>query len=210
MSKLYSILLTACLAISFAACSDDDCEALHLNDLAHYPNVLKGTFPTEDIVLNLGETLTITPELLHPEGAFYSWMINGEEVFKEQTFTYKIEKPCRADLSCVISNQYGKVEMNVRFSSKHDFSKGFFYLIANTVNFYDTEKGINYEDCYGSLNNGKKLNVDNPNAFSQDGKFYVLSNSNATNQDHLYVINAQTLFMKNRLSCPRICMGWSR
>ena len=69
MNKLYTTLLIACLAAGFTACNDDDCEDLHLGNLAHYPNVLKGTFPTESQVLELGETLEITPELLNPEGA---------------------------------------------------------------------------------------------------------------------------------------------
>ena len=66
MNKLHSILLIACVSIGFASCSDDDCEDLHLDNLAHYPNVLKGTFPTENQVLNMGETLEITPKLLNP------------------------------------------------------------------------------------------------------------------------------------------------
>ena len=45
MNKLYTTLLIACLAAGFTACNDDDCEDLHLGNLAHYPNVLKGTFP---------------------------------------------------------------------------------------------------------------------------------------------------------------------
>ena len=53
MNKLYTTLLIACLAAGFTACNDDDCEDLHLGNLAHYPNVLKGTFPTESQVLEL-------------------------------------------------------------------------------------------------------------------------------------------------------------
>lgn len=64
MNKLYTTLLIACIAVGFTACNDDDCDDLHLGNLANYPNVLKGTFPTEDQVLELGETLEITPELL--------------------------------------------------------------------------------------------------------------------------------------------------
>lgn len=41
MNKLYTTLLIACLAAGFTACNDDDCEDLHLGNLAHYPNVLK-------------------------------------------------------------------------------------------------------------------------------------------------------------------------
>lgn len=74
MNKLYTTLLIACLAAGFTACNDDDCEDLHLGNLAHYPNVLKGTFPTESQVLELGETLEITPELLNPEEApIHGW-----------------------------------------------------------------------------------------------------------------------------------------
>lgn len=89
MNKLYTTLLIACLAAGFTACNDDDCEDLHLGNLAHYPNVLKGTFPTESQVLELGETLEITPELLNPEGATYSWLVNGKEYSTEPTFSYK-------------------------------------------------------------------------------------------------------------------------
>ena len=37
MNKLYTTLLIACLAAGFTACNDDDCEDLHLGNLAHYP-----------------------------------------------------------------------------------------------------------------------------------------------------------------------------
>ena len=74
MNKLYTTLLIACLAAGFTACNDDDCEDLHLGNLAHYPNVLKGTFPTESQVLELGETLEITPELLiRKEPPIHGW-----------------------------------------------------------------------------------------------------------------------------------------
>lgn len=78
MNKLYTTLLIACIAVGFTACNDDNCDDLHLGNLANYPNVLKGTFPTEDQVLELGETLEITPELLNPEDATYSWLLNGK------------------------------------------------------------------------------------------------------------------------------------
>ena len=83
MNKLYTTLLIACIAVGFTACNDDDCDDLHLGNLANYPNVLKGTFPTEDQVLELGETLEITPELLNPEDATYSWLLNGKEISTE-------------------------------------------------------------------------------------------------------------------------------
>ena len=132
MNKLYTTLLIACLAAGFTACNDDDCEDLHLGNLAHYPNVLKGTFPTESQVLELGETLEITPELLNPEGATYSWLVNGKEYSTEPTFSYKIDNPCRADLTCIIKNKYGKVEMSTSFSSNHNFSKGLTHVNSNS------------------------------------------------------------------------------
>ena len=177
MNKLYTTLLIACLAAGFTACNDDDCEDLHLGNLAHYPNVLKGTFPTESQVLELGETLEITPELLNPEGATYSWLVNGKEYSTEPTFSYKIDNPCRADLTCIIKNKYGKVEMSTSFSSNHNFSKGFFYVADGTFNFYDTEKKTAYQDCYASLNAGKTLgigNYDSANIIHSNGKFYLL------------------------------------
>lgn len=45
MNKLYTTLLIACIAVGFTACNDDDCDDLHLGNLANYPNVLKGTIP---------------------------------------------------------------------------------------------------------------------------------------------------------------------
>lgn len=200
MNKLYTALLIACVTIGFTACNDDDCDDLHLGNLAHYPNVLKGTFPTEDQVLELGETLEITPELLNPEEASYSWLLNGEEVSTKQTFTYKVENPCRADLTCIIQNKYGKVEMNTSFRSNHDFSKGFFYIADGTFNFYDTKKKTIYPDCYGSLNAGKTLGIgsyDSANISYSNGKFYLLVGTSTSNKDHFYVIDAKTLYYEN-------------
>ena len=54
MNKLYTTLLIACLAAGFTACNDDDCEDLHLGNLAHYPNVPVSythlTLPTNSLV----------------------------------------------------------------------------------------------------------------------------------------------------------------
>lgn len=197
MNKLYATIATACIAMGFAACSDDDCYNLHLDNLAHYPNVLKGTFPTENVTMEIGETLTITPELLEPDGAVFSWLVNGEEVSTEPTFSYTIEKPCRGDLTCVIQNQYGKVEMSTTFASNHDFSKGFFYVADKTFNFYDSEKEVVYQDCYSSLNAGKTLNIGNydvVNIRQNNGKIYVLVGSSTSNIDHFYAIDGQTLY----------------
>lgn len=201
MNKLYSTLFIALMAVCFTACNnDDDCEELHLDNLANYPNVLKGTFPTESQILEMGETLEITPELLNPEGATYSWLINGTEVSTEPTFSYKVEKPCYADLKCIITNKYGKVEMNTSFGSNHDFSKGFFYFADGTFNFYDTEKKVTYPDCYSSLNAGKTLgigNYDSANISFHNGKLYLLVKTSTSNIDHLYVIDAKTLHYEN-------------
>lgn len=200
MNKLYTTLLIACLAAGFTACNDDDCEDLHLGNLAHYPNVLKGTFPTESQVLELGETLEITPELLNPEGATYSWLVNGKEYSTEPTFSYKIDNPCRADLTCIIKNKYGKVEMSTSFSSNHNFSKGFFYVADGTFNFYDTEKKTAYQDCYASLNAGKTLgigNYDSANIIHSNGKFYLLVGTSTSNRDHFYIVDAKTLYYEN-------------
>lgn len=198
MNKLHSTLFIALMAVCFTACNnDDDCEELHLGNLANYPNVLKGTFPTENQILEMGETLEITPELLNPEGATYSWLVNGEEVSTDPTFSYKIEKPCHAELTCIITNKYGKVEMSTSFGSNHDFSKGFFYFADGTFNFYDSEKKVTYQDCYGSLNGGKTLgmgNYDSANISYSNGKFYLLVKTSSTNVDHFFVIDAKTLY----------------
>lgn len=204
MNKLYSTLFIAIMAVGFTACNnDDDCEELHLGNLANYPNVLKGTFPTENQILEMGETLEITPELLNPEGATYAWLMNGTEVSTEPAFSYKIEKPCYADLKCIITNKYGKIEMSTTFGSNHDFSKGFFYFADGTFNFYDTEKKVAYTDCYSSLNAGKTLgmgNYDSANISYHNGKFYLLKKTSTSNIDHLYVIDAKTLNYENSSS----------
>lgn len=204
MNKLYSTLFIAIMAVCFTACNnDDDCEELHLGNLANYPNVLKGTFPTENQILEMGETLEITPELLNPEGATYSWLMNGTEVSTDPTFSYKIEKPCYADLKCIITNKYGKVEMSTSFGSNHDFSKGFFYFANGTFNFYDTEKKVTYADCYSSLNAGKTLGIGNYDSAIisyHNGKFYLLKKTSTSNIEHFYVIDAKTLHHENSAS----------
>lgn len=201
MNKLYSTLFIAIMAVYFTACNnDDDCEELHLGNLANYPNVLKGTFPTESQILEMGETLEITPELLNPEGATYSWLINGTEVSTEPTFSYKVEKPCYADLKCIITNKYGKVEMSTSFGSNHDFSRGFFYFADGTFNFYDSEKKVTYQDCYGSINAGKTFgigNYDSANISYHNGKFYVLAKISTSNKDQFFVVDAKTLYYEN-------------
>lgn len=196
MNKIgYILLLIGCLA-GFTAC-EEDCDETHINNLAHFPNVLKGSFPTEAQVLEIGEEITIDPALVDSTNARFSWVVNGTEVSTDTTFTYKIEKPCHAQIVCTIQNPYGSVEMKTTVSSKHDFSKGFFYVANGTFNFYDTEKEAAYENCYGSLNAEAKFSDKSLEVAAANGKFYVLSKSSASNVEHFYVLDAQTLSYEN-------------
>lgn len=208
MNKLYSILLMGLLTAGFTAC-DEECDNLHLGNLAHYPNVLKGSFPTESQLLEIGEELTIDPALLDSVGARYSWVIDGTEVSTDTTFTYKVDKPSKAEIVCIIQNPYGSIEMKVTVGSNHDFAKGFFYVADGTFNFYDTEKKTAYEDCYGSLNAGAQFSDSDLEICAANGKFYVLSASNASNLEHFYVIDAQTLSYENSASIDAGLSGLS-
>ena len=199
MNKLYSALLVGLLTIGFTAC-DEECDNLHRDNLAHYPNVLKGSFPTEAQVLEIGQEVTIDPALVDSANARYSWVVNGVEVSTDTTYTYKVDKPCREELVCIIKNPYGSVEMKTTIRSNHDFSKGFFYIANGTFNFYDTEKKAAYPDCYGSLNAGSKFSDKKLEVRSANGKFYVLSSSSATNLEHFYVLDAKTLNYENSAS----------
>lgn len=196
MNKIGSILLLiGCLA-GFTAC-EEDCDATHITNLAHFPNVLKGSFPTEGQVLEIGQEVTIDPALVDSTNARFSWVVNGTEVSTDTVFTYKVENPSRAEIVCTIKNPYGSVEMKTTISSKHDFSKGFFYVANGTFNFYDTEKKTAYENCYGSLNANAKFSDKSLEIAATNGKFYVLSKSSATNLEHFYVVDAKTLSYEN-------------
>lgn len=196
MNKISSILLLiGCLA-GFTAC-EEDCTDTHITNLAHFPNVLKGSFPTEGQVLEIGSEVTIDPALIDSTNARFSWVVNGTEVSTDTTFTYKVEGPCRAEIVCTIKNPFGSVEMKTTVSSKHDFSKGFFYVANGTFNFYDTEKKAAYENCYGSLNANAKFSEKSLEIVAANGKFYVLSKSSATNVKHFYVVDAKTLSYEN-------------
>lgn len=125
MNKIYTLFLTAFLAVGFLACEDDDCDQLHIDtDMMGIPTVLKGSFPVGTLTPAVGDSIVFAPQLLDTAGVTYAWKLNGKEVSSDSAFTYKIEKPCRAKVVCTLKNTKGEVILEADIVSKNDLSKG--------------------------------------------------------------------------------------
>lgn len=199
MKTIHTLLLGG--ALLAAACSDD-CDLTHIDsDLARYPQLVAGSFPSGDIRLAIGQTLTLAPETLNPEGVVYSWQLNGSEPVEGDTFTYTPEGPFRGELSCTAANDYGRATWRGTIRTTHDFAKGFFFAAGECLHFRDTDAAKSYTDVVASLNFGKTLLNDpsyNRLSFARmGGRLLAYTKTSTSNEDHLFVLDAATLYLED-------------
>ena len=63
--KLFKTLLFIITAFVIVSCSKDDCDLDHIDKLQGLPALKAGTFPEEDLTLNVGEQYVYAPCLLY-------------------------------------------------------------------------------------------------------------------------------------------------
>lgn len=198
--NIYTILAAAVVLFALSAC-EKDCNDTHINEgLMKYPTLLEGSFPVEVLHPALGDSIIFAPVLLDTTGARYQWILDGKEVSSDSVFVFKADQPCRGNIICRISNDYGSVEVTAEVVSAHDFSKGFFIQEQSTISFYDTSRGKLYRDCYGSLNGGAKMasgNYDRIMLSMEGGRIYAAVSTSTSNRDHVYMIDAATLYRQS-------------
>ena len=198
VKQLFKPLLFLTAAFVIASCSTDDCDLDHLEKLQGLPALKAGTFPEEDLTLNVGEKYVYSPKASSPLDIYYQWYQNGEDMSTDPSFTFNAERPSRSKVILELSNDLGKVTLENKVTVRGaDYSKG--CLIINE-GWYGHESGsisyYNYENnsiehwCYKNQNFGDELGVTSQSATLWNGKLYVCSKQN----NQLVVIDPKTLY----------------
>lgn len=202
MNKIYTLVWLTMLAVGIGACEDDDCGELHIDTgLMGIPTVMKGTFPLGEQMVAIGDSIVFAPELLDTAGVIYSWRVNGDEVSAAPAFTFRVDKPCRAKLVCVLQNARGKTILESGIASVQDLIRGFFVVQNEEIGFYDEATRTFYPGCFQSLNGGVRLSPEGDVFVTQaNRRLYTLIKSSTTNQDHLVIAGAGTLSRESSMS----------
>lgn len=93
------------------SCSKDDCDLDHIDKLQGLPALKAGTFPEEDLTLNVGEQYVYAPKASSPLDIYYQWYQNGEDMSTDPSFTFNAEHPGRSKVILELSNDLGKVTL---------------------------------------------------------------------------------------------------
>lgn len=203
LSKALLFLITALVIVS---CSKDDCDLDHIDKLQGLPALKAGTFPEEDLTLNVGEQYVYAPKASSPLDIYYQWYQNGEDMSTDPSFTFNAEHPSRSKVILELSNDLGKVTLeNKVMVPGADYSKG--CLIINegwfghgsgSISFYNYEKNSIEHWCYKNQNFGDVLGVTSQSATLWNGKLYVCSKED----NQLVVMDPKTLYAEN--SCGKL------
>lgn len=206
---LYYLIFPSLFLLGVSSCSDDDCDELHDGDIQDIPNIIKGTFPTDKLTPEVGEEIVYAPELFNATGVDFEWTINGQTVMDEDTgepysgstYTYKVEKPCRAKIGFNLKKNNATVSVESEIVSLPDLTAGFIVLQSNReLGIYDQKADKFYSDCYGALNAGAKLagssSSDAIIATSLNDKLYLMTKTSTSNVNHLAVCDLATLSLE--------------
>lgn len=204
--KLFKTLLFIITAFVIVSCSKDDCDLDHIDKLQGLPALKAGTFPEEDLTLNVGEQYVYAPKASSPLDIYYQWYQNGENMSTDPSFTFNAEHPGRSKVILELSNDLGKVTLeNKVMVPGADYSKG--CLIINegwfghgsgSISFYNYEKNSIEHWCYKNQNFGDVLGVTSQSATLWNGKLYVCSKED----NQLVVMDPKTLYAEN--SCGKL------
>lgn len=204
--KLFKTLLFIITAFVIVSCSKDDCDLDHIDKLQGLPALKAGTFPEEDLTLNVGEQYVYAPKASSPLDIYYQWYQNGEDMSTAPSFTFNAEHPGRSKVILELSNDLGKVTLeNKVMVPGADYSKG--CLIINegwfghgsgSISFYNYEKNSIEHWCYKNQNFGDVLGVTSQSATLWNGKLYVCSKED----NQLVVMDPKTLYAEN--SCGKL------
>lgn len=185
------------LAAGIVACEDADCDLFHIdNEMMGIPTVMQGSFPVGKLTPAIGDSVVFAPRLMDTTGVKYSWMLNGEEVSTDSAFVYRVEKPCRAKITCTLENPKGKVTLASSIVADYDLMKGILLVQNNGIDLYDAASGVLYQDVYASMNYGKGLRLgsyDDLCVLPNGDKLYAMKSTSTSNTEHLFVIDRKTL-----------------
>lgn len=198
--KLFKSFLFLATALTIASCSEEDCNLDHLEKLQGLPALQAGTFPEEDLTLNVGDQYVYSPKASSPLDIYYQWYQNGEDMSTDPSFTFNAERPSRSKVILELSNDLGKVTLeNKVIVPGADYSKGCFIINegwyghgSGSISYYDYEQNSIEHWCYKNQNFGDVLGVTTQSATLWNGKLYVCSKLN----NQLVVMDPKTLYVE--------------
>lgn len=188
------------MAAAVTACSDDDCDLRHPDNLYGVPALKQGTFPEGDVTLQVGETYEYAPQVSAPGDVYYQWYLNEEDMSTEPRFSYTAERPTRSRLVLELTNDFGKVVLeNNLIVPGADYSEG--CLVVNE-GWFGHESGslsyYRYSDnsvetwALKNQNFGKTLGTTSQSATLWNGKLYICSKQG----DQLTIADPKTLYVE--------------
>lgn len=200
LKKLIQSFLFLTTALVIVSCSNDDCDLDHLEKLQGLPALKAGTFPEEDLILNVGEKYTYAPKASSPLDIYYQWYKNEEDVSTNSTFTFHADKPTRSKIVLELYNDLGKVTLENKITVPGaDYSggcliinEGWFGHEPGSISYYNYADNSIENWCYKNQNFGSILGVTSQSATLWNGKLYVCSK----NDNHLVVMDPKTLYVE--------------
>ena len=203
LKQLFKPLLFLTAAFVIASCSTDDCDLDHLEKLQGLPALKAGTFPEEDLTLNVGEKYVYSPKASSPLDIYYQWYQNGEDMSTDPSFTFNTERPSRSKVILELSNDLGKVTLENKVTVRGaDYSKGCFIINegwyghgSGSISYYNYENNSIEHWCYKNQNFGDELGVTSQSGTLWNGKLYVCSKQN----NQLVIVDPKTLYAEKSI-----------
>lgn len=188
------------MALAMTACSEDDCELRHPDELLGIPAVKQGTFPDEEVRLQVGDTYDYHPQVTAPGDIYYQWYLNEEDMTTEPHFSFTATRPSRSRLVLEISNDFGEVTLeNKLIVPGADYSGGCFIVNegwfgheSGSVSYYNFKDNTIENWAYKNQNFGNMLGITSQSATLWNGKLYICSK----NGNQLTIADPKTLYME--------------
>lgn len=196
-TKLLSLWLALlCCAIS---CSEKTCMNPHLGEYQGLPLVMKGSFPEKETVLNPGEVLSLSPEVISDTEVSYTWTLDGKKVSDRHSYSLKADSPSRMRLGLELTNASGTVCLENRITVTGDLGDGFYIINEGwyghdngSVSFYSTTDNKLTHNILAANNYGMHPGITTQSATLWKDKLYICSKQGTT----LVVADPKTLYVE--------------
>lgn len=188
------------MATALTACSDDDCDLRHPDSLLGLPVLKEGTFPENEVRLNVGETYEYAPQVSSPVDVYYQWYLNDEDMDTEHRLSFTAERPSRSHVVLELTNDYGKVVLeNKLIVPGADYTggclvinEGWFGHESGSISYYNYENNAVETWALRNQNFGTTLGTTSQSATLWNGKLYICSKEG----NQLTIVDPKTLYIE--------------
>lgn len=188
------------MAIGTTACSDDDCDLRHPDNLLGLPALKEGTFPEGDVTLNVGETYEYAPLVTSSTDVYYQWYLNDEDMDTEPRLSFTAQRPSRSRVVLELTNDYGKVVLeNKLIVPGADYTGGCFVVNegwfgheSGSVSYYNYKDNSIETWALRNQNFGSALGTTSQSATLWNGKLYICSKQGS----QLTIVDPKTLYIE--------------